>query len=915
MRSPDRHPPPSGALATAARLVTARPWATVVAAGVLTAAALVAALQLKPATGVQDMLADDQPSAIAFGKMVDRYALVDDLVLIAELPEASTEPTDQPPSSATRAPHGVGVERLIGFARLLERGLNNEPLVASVRYRPAADARAFVEEVVVPRGWDYLDPAGRDRLTRRLTRDAMDDQFAQNAAMLAAPGPAAGRLARELIRDPLRLRDFLAGRGGDGKTSGFRTLPGVDANVSADGRAVLINIAGVKPASDLDFTADFMPQIRRAVQLVQMMDSEHPPLDVLYTGAYAIAEHSAGQTRADMIASCTGSVILLIGGFLLVYRHPLAFPVLLLPVYMAIVWAFGLYAVSAGHLTPVTAVTGAVLAGLGIDYCVHYVAAHELERRRAFRGAGLDDRDPGDAANGLRRVATLRAVAHVGPAIVAAALTTVLGFGAVMLSHVRALREFAALGVVGLIAALITALFVLPPLLLALGRTPFARGGLSATRFSIAPAVGAVARAPRAWLAFTVLLVLAAAATLGVAAARDAAPLRFDRDLHALHPRPHPALDAQAHLAERFGAAPNGLTLLVESDTPDNMLALAHAVQRRFAGERLQALGLSGVTGPAALLPDPARANDVRPDPARVVADLQAAADAAGFRAGAFDDYAGFLTDLLTPKRPPTFADVRRYPSIANLVLPKVRSDEEPEPSQGLVLATLRKPWADADERDHVIETVRDELADLNAGPDSAVLSGISVLGYDTQQAIAGGLGRLLALSGGAVLLWLLIFFRRPGDVLLALSPAAGGLTLMLAVVWLTGGSFNLINLIAVPLLVGIGVDDGIFLTALYRRARRVGESAALLRDDLAASAHAIGMTSATTALAFGSLYFTHVPAIKSLGLMVGVGVGGALLVSVCGLVPLLVLLFGTNQSAERKAQSANQTQASSKKR
>jgi len=903
-------PAPRGPLAAVSGLTLARPWLMVVAAVALTAAALAAALQLEPATGVQDMLADDQPSAIAFGKMVDRYALVDDLVVIAELPGE--------PLWADR-PDPAGVDRLIAFARELDRRLANDPVAAGVRYRPAADARAFVEEVVVPRGWDYLDPSGRERLRQRLTRDAMDGQFDQNAAMLAAPGPAAGRLARELIRDPLRLREFLADRGGRTKEGGFRTLPGVDANVSADGRAILIHIAGARPASDLEFTADFMPRIRDAVARVQTLGTIRPPLEVSYTGAYAIAEHSAGQTRADMVASCTASVALLVGCFLLVYRHPLAFPVLLLPVYMAIVWAFGLYAVSAGHLTPVTAVTGAVLAGLGIDYCVHYVAAHELERRRAFAAAGVADRDPGDAANGLRHAATLRAVAHVGPAIAAAALTTVLGFGAVMLSEVRALREFAALGVVGLIAALATALFVLPPLLLALGRTRWARGGLSATRFSIAPAVTAVARQPRAWLTLTTLLVLAAAATLGAAAARNAAPLRFDRDLHALHPRPHPALDAQDHLADRFGAAPHGLTLLVESDTPQNMLRLAHAVQRRFAGERMRALGLRGVTGPAALLPDPARADDVRPDPARVVADLRAAADAAGFRAGAFDDYAGFLTDLLTPKRPPTFADVRRYPALANLVLPKVRAGEGFEPTQGLVLATLRKPWADADDRDRVIEAVRDELSDLNAPPgrpaDSVVLSGISVLGYDTQQAIAGGLGRLLALSGGAVLVWLLVFFRRPGDVLLALSPAAGGLTLMLAVVWLAGGSFNLINLIAVPLLVGIGVDDGIFLTALYRRARRTEESAARLREDLAASAHAIAMTSATTALAFGSLYFTHVPAIKSLGLMVGAGVAGAFFVSVCGLVPLLVLLFGTNQSAERKAQSANQTQASSKKR
>ena len=282
-----------------------------------------------------------------------------------------------------------------------------------------------------------------------------------------------------------------------------------------------------------------------------------------------------------------------------------------------------------------------------------------------------------------------------------------------------------------------------------------------------------------------------------------------------------------------------------------------------------------------------------------------AAAEAAGFRAQAFNDYAAFLTTLLTRRPPPSFDDLSAYPSLAELVFPR----NTPRPTQGLILATLSKPWASADERDRVIETVRAELADLNDNPqrpaDRAVLSGISVLGYDTQRAIAGSLGQLLALSAGAVLLRLVVFFRHPLSVVLALSPAAGGLTLMLAVIWISGGSFNLINLMAVPLLVGIGVDEGIFLTALYRNARRAQDTALRLREDLAASAHAIGMTSLTTALAFGSLYFTHVPAIKSLGLMVAAGVAGAFFVSVCGLVPGLVLLF-EKQSAKRKAKSEN---------
>ena len=875
---PLSHPPNisrGNPLAIVAQWMTAKPWLAVLAATAITLAALGVALQIQPATGVQDMLADDQPSAMAFGKMIDRYALVDNLVILAELPASHSE---------------ADPDRLISFATRLEAALDREPFVAAVRFRPAADARAFIKDCVVPRGWDYLDSTGKDHLRKRLTREAMDAQFAQNKAMLAAPGPAAGQLARELIQDPLRLRDFLT-HGGLSASGGFKTRPGVNATVSADGRAILIEVSGVKPASDLEFTAAFMPRIRHAVGMTLAIDSIIPELVIHYTGAYAIAEYSAGQTRADMTLSCMCSIALLIGCFLVVYRHPLAFPVLLLPVGMAIVWAFGLYAGFSGHLTPVTAVTGAVLAGLGIDYCVHFVAHHELERKRVFAHANTPDSVPTPA---LRRTAMIRSMTHVGPAITAACITSLLGFGAILTSQVRALREFATLGILGLAAALITALLVLPALLLALDNTRVTRRGLSATRISIAPAITRIARTPRPWLALTFMLVAAATLVVGFAAVQHGGlPVQIDRDLNALHPQPHPPLDAQNLLADRFGAAPDGLTLLVEADTPEHMLALAHKVQNRLSRPALQALGLGRVNGPASLLPNPATRHDVRPDPTHVVDQLRNAADAAGFNPAAFDDYATFLTQLLTPQPPLTFADVRRYPGVANLVLPK----NQPEPTQGLVLITLDHPWRNADQRDAMIESVRQELNGLSG----VTLTGISVLGYDTQKAIARGIGKLLGASLLGVLLWLILFFRHPGHVLLALGPALASIVLLLATLWLSGNAFNLINLIAVPLLVGIGVDDGIFLTTLYRQARKQGESLQHLRENLAASAHAIGMTSLTTALAFGSLYFTHVPAIKSLGLMVGVGVIGALFVSVCGLVPLLMLMHARHLSTSKR--------------
>jgi predicted RND superfamily exporter protein len=96
-------------------------------------------------------------------------------------------------------------------------------------------------------------------------------------------------------------------------------------------------------------------------------------------------------------------------------------------------------------------------------------------------------------------------------------------------------------------------------------------------------------------------------------------------------------------------------------------------------------------------------------------------------------------------------------------------------------------------------------------------------------------------------------------------------------------------------MLAGVGVDDGIFLVSIFTRRQHDDEVAPLqhrqnLLRDFSTSTHAITMTSLTTALGFGSLMLTNTPAIQSLGLVLGVGMVGCWLGSVCLLAPILML-------------------------
>jgi len=114
----------------------------------------------------------------------------------------------------------------------------------------------------------------------------------------------------------------------------------------------------------------------------------------------------------------------------------------------------------------------------------------------------------------------------------------------------------------------------------------------------------------------------------------------------------------------------------------------------------------------------------------------------------------------------------------------------------------------------------------------------------------------IFALSAIALLLW--VALRRIGDVLLTLVPllVAGVVTLELCVV--LDLPLNFANIIALPLLLGVGVAFKIYYIMAWR-AGRTG----LLQSSLT---RAVVFSSMTTATAFGSLWLSSHPGTSSMG-------------------------------------------------
>lgn len=844
MNRPHHHDDKTGPLSWPVR----RPWVTLLVAVAIVAAAIALIQTMQTDGTLGAMLPEHDSSSAALAQIGESFDAANEITLLVTLPESAAD--DATP--------------LLHFSdRLVDALVHNDhsALISNIAVRWTDDAEAWVREAVVPNLLLYLEDDQREAFARRMSPVGMAEQFRMTERAAAAPG-VAGSALRPLLDDPLRLREFVRGFYDD--LPADAAAPG-EPMLSADGRSLMVRL---NPANtNLDAA-----QTRAIMDLVRACISEANPGDVRVriAGGPAIAEAAERSIRSDMIASSIGTVVLLQLLFLLTYRRLIIFPLALLPAAAGIVVGFGVFALTGRSISPPTAVIGALLAGLGVDYAIHYLAHH---------------RDDAPLSRTSRRL--------FAP-LVMAGVTSIIAFGTIGLSDVTALRDFATLGAVGLTATLLATLTLLPALLALTQRR--VRGETShrvdAPRWHLDRVVQYAVAHSRSGLGLSVAATLAALLLLFLL---PGGPVRFDTDLRAMHPAPNAPLDAQQALGVAFPGQADALLLYITADSEAELIERAAQCRARLQASRQAKPYIDSVVGVDRFLPAEKDRADRREfaeqfDHEGVLTNFDQAVKASVFDPAYFASYRDYLAEILRANSGPSLSTLYGYNELAKPFLP-TNDVQDGKRHFALTHIALAHPLDNRPERDAAIHAIRDALGDLPG----VTLSGMPVVGHDIERTVREDLSRLLLVAGVAVTVWLLICFRSPRDTAAALLPVSGGLLMLFAVMLVAGVGLNLINLIALPLLAGLGVDDGVFLVSIARRARRQTLRRAELIQELTASAQAISLTSMTTALAFGSLTFTAVPAIRSLGIVMAVGIAACLLLSVFALAPLLVMMHTTD--------------------
>ncbi|MEO8605634.1 MAG: MMPL family transporter, partial [bacterium] len=209
--------------------------------------------------------------------------------------------------------------------------------------------------------------------------------------------------------------------------------------VAADGRGAAINVV-FKPMTDAEYADRRIDE-----KIAAILDSESGPELFVYTSVSRVTQAAVRSMRRDLLRFTPLAVAAVIVVLWFAFRRVRAVVLPLVTVSLAVVWTLGIMALAGKSITLGTFMLPPLLLVVGSAQAMHLVAAYYEQLR-------LGDREG----------AVVRAVQQTWSPLLISGLTTAVGFGALMLSRIVAIRDLGFLAVDGLLLLTVSSLGFLP---------------------------------------------------------------------------------------------------------------------------------------------------------------------------------------------------------------------------------------------------------------------------------------------------------------------------------------------------------------------------------------------------------------------------------------------------------------------
>ncbi len=651
--------------------------------------------------------------------------------------------------------------------------------------------------------------------------------------------------------------------------------------------------------------------------IVEELLPDFPDVKAGLTGTIAVerdenvySQQSLGYTTAIALVSI---LVLLMLSFRMWIAPVLAVSNLML----GLVWALGAALLAVGQLNLMTVMMAVILLGLGVDFSIHMISGFT-----EWRAAG----------NTIAQALEETFIKN-GKGILTGCVTTAFAFMALIISRSRGLKEMGIVTGIGLLAILLATFLFLPVLLVfrerrvdqkvIKGTKKFVRRDIS-FRF--------LGRACQ-WLSKHYVFTIIFSVLISAFMVWSALKITFDHNYMNIEAKGLTSIALQDVIMEKFDLSMDYAMVLT-----DNL------EESRELSEKYRDLGSVAVTEDiSAFLPSPEQQRKRIPHLFEIRQSIQSAPlkpdvspeTLPGLRQeierlemnviemqdmaylGGHDKVDNKCKEIVgDPEDPDSRNIIQELLELMNTDVPRLTAGLSrfqqyfaPHFQESVVMMCSAEPinledlpdnildrysnrtrnqflitilpaghiWQDAKFLDRFVEDL-ERVSDRTTGMPPVFLALIRIIGQDGQNAA------LLTLS--VVFLLLCVDFFSPRKALLAMIPLALGMFWMVGLMHLTGMQLTIMNVMALPIIIGIGIDDGVHIIHRWKH-----EGKGRVQMIFSSTGKAIFLTSLTTMLAFGSLVFSVFRGFGHLGGAMFLGVGACFLTTIIILPGLIGLI------------------------
>jgi len=690
--------------------------------------------------------------------------------------------------------------------------------LADLQYHSDIDPDVF-NSFVQDHLYLFLEESDYDAISQLISTKNISKSLAENKETLS--NTQGFGMAQMIADDPLHLGQ-LAYRNLSKGLSLQNMLASEGLFISKDGSSLMLNGQLTIDPREVS-TAQLFNEQLSSFKDNWNQNEDHPKLD--YFGSFAIIAANAEQIKQDILITVNLALLFIVGLLYFYYRKFSTILFFVLPGTFGIAASVTLIYIFEGGISGLALSASAVIMGIVVDYSFHFFS-HLSQEKDAIK--------------------TRNSIAF--PLIISS-VTTIIAFFSLTFANSEALRDFGLFTGLSLLFTLLFILFLLPHLIQLLGKKSMQSRSkkldILVQKFSAEKI-----KQPR-WM----LLVILVATCFLAFFANDVA---FENDLTKLNFYPE-------YLKKKEIAHQN-----INPDNEKRITIVVHGATENEAAERNRLL-FKTLTASASekklevnsigsfILPE----KDIEQRSAAwkafwekkgntFINHFASISDSLGYRANAF---APFISKIQTaPEQISTFEFASQFESLQKLIL---------QDQNTTILTTIVFGKADYSFWKEIISTV----------PGTYIVDGESIA-ESLVYSVKADFNLLLVIASVLVFLTMLLVYGRLELTLISFLPMVLSWVWILGLASLFGIKFNFINIMIATIIFGLGDDFAIFITDGLQNKYKYG------KNGLATNKAAILLSSISTIIGTGVLFFGQHPAIRSIAVISVIGISTIVILS-----------------------------------